>query len=122
MGLSIQSECRKCGISNTFPSDFAIEESIQVGCSHCNNPEINRWPKYHAEYNSGSDVWVIFKEELIQIKLFIFFGPLVTCGKSSVLRADHHYDFGPNSESTAPELEFDTLKEAKDYIKRLEGK
>lgn len=112
MGIRINGECQKCHRTNTFMTPFEIEESIQVGCPRCKPIE---YPQYTTEYNSGSNVWVIFKEYYKPLKSWFGFGPIKDYLVTEIIRV------GGDTCESAPEMEFDTLKEAKEYIKKLEN-
>ncbi len=117
MGYLIYRNCYKCGRTGGFesfgPDDLGPEdkwlETKQIGCYRCNK---NAWPKYRADYNSGSDVWVIFKQYYKPLKSWFGFGPIKEYLVEEVLRLSYN--------SHGPEMEFDTFKEAKDAIKALE--
>lgn len=98
--------CRNCKRTVGFTTQYGEEESIQVGCQYCSH---DNWPRYFTEYNSGADVWVIFKEYWITKKSWFGFGPPRDYLVTEVLRI--------GEDSSGPEIEFDTLKESKNHIK-----
>ena len=114
MGLSFHGEgvtCHKCGrcISGVLEDEWELTK--QFGCEHCDK---RNYPKYRLDYNSGSNVWVIFKEYWVTKNSFFGFGPPREYLVEEVLRNGAISNY-----PEYPELEFETLKEAQEYIRIL---
>lgn len=104
--------CSKCKRSAYFRSDDEFASSIQEGCEHCRG---DNYPKYTPVFQPKLNKWRIIEEKFEKYRSWFGRGEKTRIIKTELtMPVDFHY-----GESPTRYLEFDSLKETKEYIKNL---
>lgn len=108
MSCVIRCSCLKCNRTASFSTDDEYYESVQFGCPNCRG---EYYPKYTPVFQPKLNKWRIVEEKFEKYKGW-FGGEKMRIIKTELTcPIDFHY-----GESQDRYLEFDRLKEAKEYI------